>query len=621
MSLNCPSCGKPITADSPGGLCRACLLQRGLESNTVGYTEEAPRSRWTPPSVEELGSIFDELEIVRLIGRGGMGAVYQARQKKLDRVVALKILPPEMSQDASFAQRFTHEAQAMAKLNHPHIVQLFEFGQKQHLYYLVMEYVDGMSLRSLLDSGHVSPKEALAIVPQICDALQFAHDKGIVHRDIKPENILIGKNGVVKIADFGLAKLVGRSNIEPEKVIGTPQYMAPEQINNPAEVDHRADIYALGVVFYQMLTGELPSKQFQPPSRKVLVDVRLDEIVLKALEKTPEMRFQNATVFKTEIETVASTAAMQYQSKAPYAWMTGYEYRSKREIFGLPLVHAVTGFDPETGKPRHARGIIAMGQTAHGVIAMGGRAYGGIAFGGIAAGGIAIGGIGIGIVSFSGLAIGLLVAIGGLAVAPIAIGGMVAGYVAIGGQSIGHLTLNSANRDSRAIRDFASRQLPTILTAGIAVWFALFAFMIGFQYWAFQKAKESILPPAVVTETRKRRRRQTVFSVISIVVVVILLKLFVLSPYSIVGSSAEPELPQGSRVLVFKLQSKFKPGDMIAYDAKGVVNVGRVVRSSAADVVVNRNGAEDLAVPVSDLIGKVVSIYWRGSPSVTKKRD
>jgi serine/threonine protein kinase len=160
-----------------------------------------------PPSLERLGAAFPQLEVIELIGQGGMGAVYKARQKQLDRIVALKVLPPGIGGDPSFAERFTREAKALAKLLHPNIVALFEFGQADGIYYLLMEYVDGVSLGQLLRSSRVSPREALAIVPQICDALQYAHDQGIVHRDIKPENILLDRRGRVKVADFGLAKL------------------------------------------------------------------------------------------------------------------------------------------------------------------------------------------------------------------------------------------------------------------------------------------------------------------------------------------------------------------------------------------------------------------------------
>ena len=327
---NCPECNRPLSSDTPGGLCPACLLERGLESNTIGDAAGESNARWTPPPVAELTDSFPELDILELIGRGGMGAVYKARQKELDRLVALKILPPEIGQDESFAQRFAREAQALAKLSHPSIVTIHDFGQRGGLFFFLMEYVDGLSLRHVLNSGGVSAKEALAIVPQICDALQYAHDRGIVHRDIKPENILMNRQGQVKIADFGLAKLVGlagtagggatkapgaRPGAPPEgvtqageKVMGTPQYMAPEQIDRPAEVDHRADIYSLGVVFYQMLTGELPAGRFEPPSHKVLIDVRLDEVVLRALEKEPARRYQQVSEVGHEVQTIVSTS-------------------------------------------------------------------------------------------------------------------------------------------------------------------------------------------------------------------------------------------------------------------------------------------------------------------------
>jgi len=209
----------------------------------------------------------------------------------------------------------------MAKLNHPGVVTLYEFGQAEGQFYFLMEFVEGVSLRQLLDAGRLSPREALAIVPQICDALQYAHDRGIVHRDIKPENILLDRQGHVKVADFGLAKLVGAGEEPPAavgvapcsivlteagKVMGTPQYMAPEQVSHPADVDHRADIYSLGVVFYQMLTGELPGQPIASPSCKVQIDVRLDEVVLRALERDRERRYQQVSQMKTEVETIAT---------------------------------------------------------------------------------------------------------------------------------------------------------------------------------------------------------------------------------------------------------------------------------------------------------------------------
>jgi tRNA A-37 threonylcarbamoyl transferase component Bud32 len=265
----------------------------------------------TTPSPGELAAHFPQLEIAELLGKGGMGAVYKARQPHLDRFVALKILPPETARDPAFAERFAREARALGRLNHPHIVAVYDYGQSGDLYYVVMEYVDGVNLRQAMRAGQLTPEEALRIVPQLCDALQFAHDEGIVHRDIKPENILLDRRGRVKVADFGLAKLLGQSAIDTgltgtQQVMGTLHYMAPEQLAGARTVDHRADIYSLGVTFYEMLTGELPLGHFPPPSRKAAIDVRLDDVVLRTLEREPADRYQHAGEVKTDLELIGS---------------------------------------------------------------------------------------------------------------------------------------------------------------------------------------------------------------------------------------------------------------------------------------------------------------------------
>jgi serine/threonine protein kinase/sugar lactone lactonase YvrE len=330
----CPSCQKPLAPDTPLGLCPECLIKSGFATGTEPGTTGPGGSRFVAPSVEEVRKLFPHLEVIELIGRGGMGAVYKARQKELDRLVALKILPPGIGDDRAFADRFVREAKALAKLNHSNIVTLYEFDHTDGLFYFMMEFVDGVNLRQLLQAGRLAPREALAIVPQICDALQYAHDHGVVHRDIKPENILLDRKGRVKVADFGVARLMGiqgetpsgegghgasasMSLTEAGKVMGTPQYMAPEQVAQPAEVDHRADIYSLGVVFYQMLTGELPGHRIEPPSKKVLLDVRLDEVVLRALEKQPDLRYQQASELKTQVETIASGSASESEKVQP----------------------------------------------------------------------------------------------------------------------------------------------------------------------------------------------------------------------------------------------------------------------------------------------------------------
>lgn len=285
--------------------------------------EPGPRTpRPPPPDLAEVRAAFPQFEIIELIGQGGMGAVYKAQQPQLDRHVALKILTRSTVADAQFTERFQREAKALARLSHPNIVTIHDFGQAGPFFYLLMEFVDGVNLRQAMNAGRFTPKQALAIVPPICEALQFAHDHGVVHRDIKPENLLLDKAGRVKIADFGIARLletrepaegsgtVADTGLTQESALGTPQYMAPEQSSDPAQVDHRADIYSLGVVLYELLTGELPSGKLQPPSSRLgglQIDVRLDEIVLRALHQQPELRYPTALDFKTQVELVAES--------------------------------------------------------------------------------------------------------------------------------------------------------------------------------------------------------------------------------------------------------------------------------------------------------------------------
>jgi len=313
------------------GLCPACLLKRGIATKTG-----AGGSSGNVPELEQVAKRFPQLEIIELLGAGGMGIVYKARQPQLDRLVALKILPAEAGRDPAFAERFSREARALAKLSHPNIVAVYDFGQVDEFYYFIMEFVDGVNLRQMERAGKLTPAQALTIVPKICDALQYAHEEGIVHRDIKPENILVDKKGRVKIADFGLAKLLGKEKAAftltgSQQAMGTPHYMAPEQMEKPLSVDHRADIYSLGVVFYEMLTGELPLGRFQPPSAKVHVDVRLDEVVLRSMEHDVERRYQRVSEVKTAVEDVVSAShvampisvGLEKTKWGPIGWAVG----------------------------------------------------------------------------------------------------------------------------------------------------------------------------------------------------------------------------------------------------------------------------------------------------------
>lgn len=283
-----------------------------------------PSGTFTPPTIDELSKLFPSLQIMELIGAGGMGAVYKARQIDIDRLVAIKILPQEFGHDVKFALRFTREARTLAKLNHPNIVALYEFGNVADTYYFLMEYVEGSTLRDVVKSRVLSPQQALAIVPHLCDALQYAHDQGVVHRDIKPENILMSVGGSVKIADFGLSRLLGNdpqqfSLTATHQIMGTPRYMAPEQMDATHTVDHRADIYSLGVVIYEMLTGELPVGRFAAPSAKVAIDVRLDDVVLRTLESQPQRRYQSASQVKSDVQSITSSDEAPMAATAVHA--------------------------------------------------------------------------------------------------------------------------------------------------------------------------------------------------------------------------------------------------------------------------------------------------------------
>ena len=285
----------------------------------------APAGAPAPIAIDEVARRFPHLEIIDVLGAGGMGVVYKARQKSLDRLVALKVLPPQpndVQRHESFAERFTREARALARLQHPNIVTVYDSGAVNDLCYFIMEFVDGSNLRQVMgaNAGRLQPSEALAIVPGVCDALEYAHAEGIAHRDIKPENILVDRKGRVKIADFGIAKLLQRPGTDytlthTQQIIGTMHYMAPEQIERPSTVDHRADVYSLGVVLYEMLTGELPIGRFPLPSERGVSDVRLDQVVLRALEKEPSRRYQHASEIKTDLQRLNAAPTL------PQPWM------------------------------------------------------------------------------------------------------------------------------------------------------------------------------------------------------------------------------------------------------------------------------------------------------------
>lgn len=265
-------------------------------------------SGWKPlqvyPTPEELtGMIQGGLyEFDAMIGMGGMAAVYRGRQRNLDRRVAIKILHREHGSDYDYSERFRREAQVLAQMSHPNIVSVYDFGVlgQDYLFY-VMEYIEGTDLHQLMTQGPVGAERALQIVPAVCDALDYAHGQGLVHRDIKPANILLATDGRVKVADFGLAKRIDQSTgllTRTNMAMGTPEYAAPEQYDARTVIDSRADVYALGVVFYQMLTGSVPRGAWQAPSTLVGTDPRLDPVIVRALSPDRDHRYGSAADFK-----------------------------------------------------------------------------------------------------------------------------------------------------------------------------------------------------------------------------------------------------------------------------------------------------------------------------------
>ncbi len=269
--------------------------------------------------------------IKRELGRGGMGAVYLAEQPGLGREVAIKELIPSASADPVALNRFIQEAQVMSRASHPNLVQIHDFEQVGGANYIVLEYVEGRSLRAWMNTGNVPPPQALAVMHGLMQALDYAHKHGIVHRDIKPENVLISNEGDVKVADFGIARLMddsgaGSAATKAGTTLGTPQYMSPEQVSS-SKVDGRSDLYSAGVILYELVCGRPPflaseangpfnlmAKHVQaPPPPPTLfrphLDPQLELLMLKALSKRPDDRFQTGAEFDTALSAIGDRLA------------------------------------------------------------------------------------------------------------------------------------------------------------------------------------------------------------------------------------------------------------------------------------------------------------------------
>ncbi|MGH9768921.1 MAG: protein kinase domain-containing protein [Blastocatellia bacterium] len=276
-----------------------------------------------------IGQTLGHYGVISVLGVGGMGEVYLARDTRLERKVAIKLLPPQYTSDRARIKRFEREARAASALNHPNIITIYEIGEIEGKHFIAAEFVDGQTLRELMSSGRIAAKDAIEIAIQIASALSAAYEAGIIHRDIKPENVMRRRDGYVKVLDFGLVKLIEQSRLpgqtnasegdigktNPGAVLGTVRYMSPEQALGQ-EVDHRSDIFSLGVLLYEMVTGVPPFKggpaaaldaivHHQPlPVTEVFKDLHpeLERIVSRALEKDRDLRYQTANDFRSELK-------------------------------------------------------------------------------------------------------------------------------------------------------------------------------------------------------------------------------------------------------------------------------------------------------------------------------
>lgn len=269
------------------------------------------------PEPADLAPLFPGYEIEGLIATGGMGAVYGAIQKSLERAVAIKILPQEFTRDEAFHSSFEAEAKAMARLNHPNLIGVYDFGEAAGLLYIIMEYAAGQSLHHSAHGIAIDPAEVIRLVTGICHGLAHAHENGIIHRDIKPSNVLLDLNANPKIGDFGLARPADRQIQAGEEIFGTPHYTAPEVVSSPSLVDQRADIFSVGVILHELLTGRLPAEDHRTASAISMCDPRFDAIIRRATDPLPARRYASALEIINELHTIATTVGPKVLRTVP----------------------------------------------------------------------------------------------------------------------------------------------------------------------------------------------------------------------------------------------------------------------------------------------------------------
>ena len=302
------------------------------------------------PEIDDLAPLFPTYHIESLIAVGGMGAVYKAVQKSLDGPVAIKILPQEFSRDPNFCTGFEAEAKSMACLNHPNLIGVYDFGEVNGMLFIIMEYVAGQSLFHYAHGHRLAQDDVIQIMVGVCQGLAHAHENGIVHRDIKPSNVLLDQNKEPKIGDFGLARPVGKDHVPGAQIYGTPGYTAPEVINAPLSVNHRADIFSIGVLIHELITGRLPADDPRPASRIVGCDPRFDEIIRRATDPSPELRYPNAHLLLGEIlkiqQPIVATPPSAHVAPPPPAFAAR---PTPRLVAAAPVVKKSSGIFSSSG--------------------------------------------------------------------------------------------------------------------------------------------------------------------------------------------------------------------------------------------------------------------------------
>src|SRR6476620_3562100 len=325
----CPKCGAEIPADAPEGGCAGCLLESGLrlldEEAVAGIDDPGHVDKPARPatSSERLAEVVGELgdyELLEEVGRGGQGVVFRARQKSLNRTVALKVISVGQWASEAHLKRFRREAEAAASLDHPGIVPIHEVGERDGQCYFSMQFIEGGQLDEVLKREPMPPRQAAELIVKLARTVHYAHEHGILHRDIKPGNILLDAKGEPHLTDFGLARLVeSESSVTHTlEVLGTPSYMAPEQaVGNNAAISSVTDVYGLGAVLYQLLTGQPPfaggttyetikllldTEPRQPRQLNPKIDRDLSTICLKCLDKDPQRRYPSALALAEDLE-------------------------------------------------------------------------------------------------------------------------------------------------------------------------------------------------------------------------------------------------------------------------------------------------------------------------------